>query len=157
MSDPMDVEIIAASPAHPDAAALIEELNVLLDGLYRPADNHFSLDADDVSGDRGVFLLARVGREAQGCGAVRLTEDGRGEIKRMYVRPAVQGRGVGRLLLDRLESEARRLGATGLVLEMGDRQPQASALYRRSGFTETPCWGPYLATPASICLGKELE
>jgi putative acetyltransferase len=156
MSDVDHLELAVASPIDEDAAALVSELNTLLDGLYRPDDNHFRLDPDEVSGKRGVFLVARLDGEPIGCGAVRILPDGRGEIKRMYVRPRARARGVGRRILERLEDEARRRGAGGLVLEMGSDQPAAAALYRGAGFTEIECWGEYLATPASLCLGKDL-
>lgn len=146
----------ATSPSHPDARALIIELNELLNRLYHPEDNHFSLDDEDVEGSRGIFLLARLGDQVVGCGAVRLLADGRAELKRMYVRPESQGSGVGRAILSRLEQEARARSALGLVLEMGDQQPAAHRLYESAGFRPVPCWGEYLATPNSICLGKEL-
>ncbi|CAN5890589.1 GNAT family N-acetyltransferase [soil metagenome] len=152
----MDIEIVEASPIDPDAVGLIAELNELLDGLYRPDDNHFALDPTEVTEGRGLFLVARRGGVPMGCGALRMTADGRGEIKRMYVRPQTRGQGVGRNILTMLEAEARRLGATALVLEMGDSQPQAHGLYTRAGFSPIPCWAGYLATPASICLGKDL-
>ena len=150
------VDLVVSSPHDPDSAALILELNELLDDLYHPDENHFRLDAAEVAGDRGIFILARVDGRPTGCGALRLTEDGRSEVKRMYVRPAAQGRGVGRMILNRLEDEARRLGATGMLLEMGNRQPEARALYESVGFAPLPCWGEYLATPGSVCLGKDL-
>ncbi len=151
------LELHRASPGDPDAAALIAELNAELDALYRPDDNHFSLDESDVTDGRGAFLVARLEGGPVGCGAVRLLSDGRGEIKRMYVKPKARGQGVGRALLTRLEVEAKTLGATRLVLEMGDGQPVAEALYRGAGFSEIPCWGEYLATPASVCLGKRID
>lgn len=150
------VELLVSSPAEPEAAELIEELNRLLDDLYNPDDNHFRLDTAEVTGDRGLFLVARLDGAAVGCGALRLTDDGRGEVKRMYVRPSSQGRGVGRIILDRLEEEARLRGVGALVLEMGDLQPSARALYESAGFKPVTCWGEYLATPASVCLGKDL-
>ncbi|MGH8911511.1 MAG: GNAT family N-acetyltransferase [Acidimicrobiia bacterium] len=150
------VEMVVSSPSDPEAAALIVELNRFLDDLYHPDDNHFRLHPDEVSGDRGVFLVARIDGLAIGCGAVRLADDGRGEVKRMYVRPDAQRRGVGRLLLDRLSDHARELGATSLILEMGDSQPGARVMYESAGFAPIPCWGEYVATPASLCLGKEL-
>jgi putative acetyltransferase len=156
MSDPDDLELAVASPTDEDAAALVSELNTLLDALYRPDDNHFRLAPGEVSGARGVFLVARREGEPIGCGAVRILPDGRGEIKRMYVRPGARSGGVGRRILERLEAEARRRGARALVLEMGSDQPAAAALYRGAGFTEIECWGEYLATPASVCLGKDL-
>lgn len=150
------VELAESSPTAPEAVSLISELNELLDGLYSPDDNHFALDPSEVEASRGVFLLARLDGEAVGCGAVRLLDGRRAEIKRMYVRPSAQGRGIGRAILRRLEAEARRRGAGMLVLEMGDSQPAAEALYRRAGFSPIPCWDDYLATPASVCLGKQL-
>lgn len=151
------LELRRASPADPDAAALIAELNAELDALYQPDDNHFSLDESEVSEGRGVFLVAFLGGSPVGCGAVRLLSEARAELKRMFVKPSVRGRGMGRALLTRLESEAKALGATHLVLEMGDNQPGAEALYRGAGFSEVPCWGEYLATPASVCLGKQIR
>lgn len=144
------------SPRDPDAAALIAELNAELDALYRPDDNHFALDESEVTEGRGAFLVAFFDGNPAGCGAVRLISDSRAEIKRMYVKPSVRGQGVGRALLTRLEAEAKALGAAHLVLEMGDSQPGADALYRRAGFIQIPCWGEYLATPASVCLGKQI-
>lgn len=149
-------ELHLSSPGAPESVALIAELNAELDALYRPEDNHFSLDEADVAEGSGVFLVATLDGRAVGCGAVRLIGGSRAEVKRMYVRPSARGRGVGRALLTRLESEASRLGASALVLEMGDDQPAAAALYRRAGFSRVPCWGEYLATPASICLGKQI-
>lgn len=154
--DPDQLTLEEASPSDPEARELIGELNDLLGSLYDPDDNHFSLDPSEVDGSKGVFLIARVGGTPLGCGAVRLLEDGRGEVKRMYVRPESQGARVGTAILARLESEARRRGATGLVLEMGDRQAAARRLYESFGFEPVPCWGEYLATPNSVCLGKDL-
>ncbi len=150
-------ELRPASPDDPDATRLIDELNAELDALYRPDDNHFSLDRSEVAEGRGAFFVAFLEGQPVGCGAVRLIGEARAEIKRMYVRPNVRGRGVGRALLNRLESKASALGATSLVLEMGDSQPGADALYRGAGFREIPCWGEYLATPASVCLGKRIS
>lgn len=150
------LELHPFSPNDHPAAALIAELNAELDTLYRAEDNHFSLADADVAEGSGAFFVATLEGRPVGCGAVRLIAASRAEIKRMYVRPSVRGRGVGRALLARLESEARLLGATSLVLEMGDKQPGAEALYRGAGFTPIPCWGEYLATPASVCLGKQI-
>lgn len=150
------VDLVVSSPAEPEAVELIGELNRLLDDLYHPDDNHFRLDPEEVTGDRGIFVVVKVDGVASGCGALRVS-DGRGEIKRMYVRPAAQGNGVGRVILERLIEHARASGISSLVLEMGDSQPAARALYQSAGFAPIPCWGEYLATPASLCLGMNLE
>lgn len=146
-----------ASPTDPEAMALIKELNTYLDGLYSPDANHFSLEADEVTGSSGVFLLARIEGRPVGCGAVRMIGDTEAEVKRMYVRPEARGKGVGAVILARLEDEARSRGARRMLLEMGADQPEAQALYRRFGFRPVPCWGEYLRTiETSVCLGKDL-
>lgn len=154
MSSPVQLE--AGLPSDPQPTQFIAELNEYLTGLYRPDDNHFSLEDSEVSGEAGVFLIARVDGVPAGCGAMRMTETAVGEIKRMWVRPSAQGKGVGRAILNRLEHEAVARGALRLRLEMGDGQPAADGLYRSAGFRPIPCWGEYLATPASVCLGKEI-
>jgi putative acetyltransferase len=145
-----------SSPLAPEAAALITELNAYLDDLYHPDDNHFRLDAEEVSGGRGAFFLARLDGRPVGCGAIRVLVEGRAEVKRMYVRPDARGQGVGRAILDRLVEEAVGRGVHQLVLEMGDHQPDARSLYESFGFEPIPCFGEYLATPNSQCLGVTL-
>jgi GNAT superfamily N-acetyltransferase len=78
------------------------------------------------------------------------------EVKRMYVDPAVRGRGVGRGILDHLESAAHALGARRLVLETGTLQTEAISLYRRAGFKPIDCFGEYATSPTSLCFEKEI-
>jgi len=139
------------------AKELIGALNVELSARY-PEDgaNHFRLDADEVAPGRGAFLVAYVEDVAAGCGAIRRIDEGLAEIKRMYVRPATRGRGVGAALLAALESEAHQLGVRRLVLETGERQREALALYRRAGFAVIPAFGEYVGSPLSVCMAKEL-
>jgi ketosteroid isomerase-like protein len=88
---------------------------------------------------------------------VRLIDGETGELKRMFVSPAVRGKGVGRRLVDALEAEARALGARRLVLETGTRQTAALALYRATGFQPIPLYGEYVNSPdTSVCMGKEI-
>jgi GNAT superfamily N-acetyltransferase len=75
----------------------------------------------------------------------------------MYVAPEVRGQGIGHALLERLESEARALGVVRLVLETGDRQTEALALYDRAGFARIPPYGEYSASATtSVCMSKSL-
>ena len=106
--------------------------------------------------DTPVFLVARLGDEPVGCGALRPYGDGRIELKRMYVRPAYRGRGLSRAILAALEDEARAEGATTVILETGDRQAEAIALYERHGYESIPKYGPYVDSPISLCYEKRL-
>ena len=138
--------------------ALIESLNAELTGAYpEPGATHFGLDPAEVSGGRGAFLVIYQEGNPVGCGAVRLLDPQTAELKRMYVSPALRGRGLGRRLVAALETEARALGVRRLVLETGIRQSAALALYRAAGFQPIPLYGEYLRSPeTSLCLGKVL-
>jgi putative acetyltransferase len=149
------------------ATALVAALNAELSALYpEPGATHFRLDPIEVAPGTGVFLVARWSGRPVGCGALRHLREsdlvrelgpGVGELKRMYVAPELRGKGIGRALLSRLESEARALGLTRLVLETGTRQTEALALYRRAGFTEIQAYGEYSASSGtSVCFAKVL-
>lgn len=140
-----------------EAQALIAELNAELSARYpEPGSTHFLLLPEQVASGRGTFLVARVDGEPVGCGALRRIADATGEIKRMYVRPAARGSGVGRAILAALEDEARRLGMTRLVLETGVYQLEAMALYERAGFARIEPFGEYVGSRVSVCMGKQL-
>ena len=79
-----------------------------------------------------------------------------GEVKRMYVEPAVRGRGLSKLLLSALEDAARRMGYIALRLETGDRQSEAVRLYESAGYRRIEPFGIYLHSPRSICFEKRL-
>src|SRR3990172_3323692 len=143
----------------PVAQDLIARLNAELNERYPEDDtaNHFRLDGHEVAPGRGSFLVAYEEAVPIGCGAVRRIEAGVAEVKRMYVAPAVRGRGVGRALLTALEAEARQLGATRLLLETGPRQPEAIALYEHAGFVRIPAFGEYEDHPLSVFMEKNLQ
>jgi putative acetyltransferase len=136
---------------------LILALNTELESIY-PEDgaNFFRLDPEEVAKDRGAFLVAYLDEKPIGCGAVRLNEPGLAEIKRMYVDPHVRGRRVGRQIVNALETQAQRLGATRIVLETGPRQPDAIAMYAHAGFHEIPLYGEYIGSLFSVCMAKDL-
>ena len=139
------------------AQRLILALNAELEARYpEEGANFFRLDPDEVSKGRGGFFVAYLEDEPVGCGAVRCNEPGTAEIKRMYVAPQARGRGVGKQVVRKLESVARHLGVTRLVLETGPRQPEALAVYKNSGFVQIPLFGEYIGSKFSICMAKDL-
>lgn len=87
---------------------------------------------------RGVFLVAHADRVPIGCGGIRAISDGpagrRFELKHLYVRPTGRGRGIGRALIDDLETRARAWGGAELVLDTHHTLEAAGSLYAASGF-----------------------
>ncbi len=147
----------------PVAQSLIADLNDELSA--HPGDHFFSLDAEEVSPDRGCFLVAWLDGEPVGCGAIRMLDDepdlpdepvNRAEVKRMFVRPAGRGHKIGAAVLHQLEQRARALGATTLVLETADYLPEATGLYLRFGFERRAPWGDYVNSDSSACYTKAL-
>jgi GNAT superfamily N-acetyltransferase len=119
-------------------------------------------DADSEPGvlpsaaDMTLFLVADDDGVPVGCGGLRAIDGSHGEIKRMYVAPAARGTGVATAILRRLEDEARAFGWERLVLETGERQPDAMRFYEREGFTRIPLYGHYVDSAISRCYGKTL-
>jgi GNAT superfamily N-acetyltransferase len=130
----------------------------MLDLYEGEADIGPERDASMFVSPDGAFLVVRDddGR-AVACGGIARFDETRGELKRMYVVPHARGRGIGRRVLVELERSARELGYTSLVLETGDRQPEALGLYLSSGYEEIPCYPPYDRRALSLCFEKRLE
>ncbi|MDX3193143.1 GNAT family N-acetyltransferase [Streptomyces sp. MN03-5084-2B] len=139
----------------PDAVRLREAQRTELDARYGTDDHEPG--AVPTAETVAVFLLARdtVGT-AVGCGGLRLLEPGTAEIKRMYVEPAARGTGVAAALLRALESHARDLGITRMLLETGAGQPDAIRFYQREGYEPIEAYGPYRGEPLSRCFARDL-
>jgi GNAT superfamily N-acetyltransferase len=102
----------------------------------------------------GRLLLARYANHAAGCIALRKLEAGICEMKRLYVRPDDRGRGLGRMLVERVIAEARAIGYERMRLDtIESAMKDAIALYRRMGFKEI---APYSAIPIESALWMEL-
>jgi putative acetyltransferase len=99
-------------------------------------------------------VVAYEGETAVGCGAFKEYERGAAEIKRMFVRENVRGRGIAKLILGELEAWAKESDYTECVLETGLKQPEAIALYRKGGYEIIPNYGQYAGVENSVCMKK---
>jgi len=106
------------------------------------------------AGPAGRLLLARSGEESAGCVALRPLAPDIGEMKRLYVRPAFRGQGLGRLLAEAIAEEALEAGYRWLYLDTLPRMQEAIPLYRSMGFTEIP---PYYPHPVEGAVFMRLE
>jgi putative acetyltransferase len=141
----------------PDARRLVAALDAHLSSRYADEERHGpNLKPQHIAPGLGTFVIARVNGRAVGCGALRKLDETTAEVKRMYVEPELQGKGVGRQILETLEAVALELGMHRLVLETGIYQAEAIALYRRAGFRPIRCWGEYETTLTSVCFDKTI-
>jgi len=103
----------------------------------------------------GRLLLASYQGQLAGCVALHQLEPGICEMKRLYLRPAFRGKGLGRIMIEVLVNEARAIGYRRLCLDtIEPLMRDAVALYRRMGFREIP---PYCANPFEGALYMELN
>ena len=98
----------------------------------------------------GRLMLAWHGDESAGCVALRRFAEGIGEIKRLYVRLAWRGTGLGRALAEAVIAEARAAGYTTLRLDTLPTMTTAQRLYRALGFREIAAYAPTPSTGQAI-------
>ena len=102
----------------------------------------------DYAAPRGHLLLAQVDGAVAGCCALRPLDaadyPNASEMKRLYVRKAFRGFGLGRELAEAMLDQARRAGYACVLLDTLDDMESARALYTDLGFEEIP---PYYHNP----------
>lgn len=88
----------------------------------------------------GTLLIAQINGDVAGCVALRRLDHQIGEMKRLYVRPAFRGWGLGEHLIEAAIQAARHAGYTTLRLDTLPSMATAQGLYRKLGFSEIPAY-----------------
>ncbi|HVV76207.1 MAG TPA: GNAT family N-acetyltransferase [Mycobacteriales bacterium] len=114
------------------------------------------IDGSEFRPPHGLFIVGYLGTEPVATGGLRQHAEGEVELKRMYVVPEARGKGLARVMLAALEERARGMGASRIVLETGDRQPEAVSLYETSGYERIEGFGFYACAPLSLSFEKRL-
>lgn len=138
----------------PDAVTLRTAMTAEMRQRYadRPADPIHLPDAQAVAPTSVAWTGVAYTVDAVPVGHAALRWHGTDlELKRMYVLPAHRGRGVAQALLDAIRETAGRLGAARIVLQTGDRQPDAIRRYEGAGYRPIPVFAPYDVLPYSRC------
>lgn len=119
-----------------------------VDLCFQSFDQELASLPGDYASPRGALLLARVDGEVAGCCALRPLDSAdypnAAEMKRLYVRKAFRGFGLGRSLAEAVLDAARQAGYASVLLDTLDDMEAARALYVELGFEEIP---PYYHNP----------
>lgn len=159
--------IRSRAPGHADVADLIEAVQQEYIIRYGGRDET-PFDQAEFTAPAGVMFVGYLDGFPVASGGWRRRPDLAGhhvgdataqcpaELKRMYVRPSVQRRGFARAMLAALETSAAAAGQDALLLETGEAQPEAIALYRSAGYQEVAPFGHYACAPDSRHFGRLL-
>jgi GNAT superfamily N-acetyltransferase len=105
--------------------------------------------------DEELDVVLAIDEEPVGHAALRPFEDAL-EVKKVYVSPHARGRGISKLLMEKLDAIALERGVTRLVLQTGPLQPEAVGLYESLGYAAIEPYGGYGVIPGVRCFEKHL-
>ncbi|WP_341719515.1 GNAT family N-acetyltransferase [Micromonospora sp. FIMYZ51] len=152
------IEIYAEPFDSPVAQRLITAALADLGARYGGSGDETPVAAAEFVPPAGAFLVARLDGEPVGCGGWRShgADGDTAELKRMYTAPQARGRGVARAVLAAIERSAREHGRKRIILECGDRQPEAIAMYTAAGYQRIPNFGFYADAPGCLSFARPL-
>ena len=149
------ITLTRTDSSNPDFVALVKLLDAYLaekDGREHDFYNQFNT----------IVMLKNVvvGYEngnPVACGAIKEFDSESMEVKRMFTKPEVRGKGLASRVLTELEGWALELGYKKCVLETGKRQVEAVAFYQKKGYSIIPNYAQYIGVENSVCFRKELK
>ena len=123
-----------------------------------PPESVHAYDIDKLRAPDVTFWSAWIGDELAGCGALKVLDERRGELKSMRVADAYLGRGIGRAILEHLMTEARTRGLNSLWLETGSAPAflPALRLYESAGFVRCGPFEGYVDDPFSVFMTRTI-
>lgn len=136
-------QIAQAKPSEiPQVRALFQEYASSLD--FDLSFQGFEQELATLPGEYVSLLLAYENGEVAGCVALRRFDETTAEMKRLYVKPAFQGKGLGKRFVDEICKIASGLGHKKIRLDTVPSMEAAISLYRAMGFEEI---APYRENP----------
>lgn len=116
-------------------------------------DNAFYAQFNKITAIKHVIVVYENGLPLD-YGAIKQYSGNTMEVKQMYMLPEKRGHGIAASILSELEVWAKELNYTRCVLETGQKQPKAIALYKKQGYQIIPNYGQYEGIANSICFEK---
>jgi len=149
------IKILRTNSDNPDFIELVKYLDA--DLAIRDGNEH-SFYAQFNKIDKIKFVvIAYEDDQPVGCGAIKEYAPNTMEIKRMYTSPASRGNGIATKVLTELENWAAEMSFEKCILETGKKQPEAIALYKKSGYKSISNYGQYAGIENSVCFRKEVK
>jgi putative acetyltransferase len=149
------VRLIRTDSSHLDFRSLVALLDQDL-AIRDGADHGFYAQFNQITNIQHCVVVY-FDDQPVGCGAIKTFGEDSMEIKRMFVLPNYRGKSLAQQILIELEKWTLELGKTKTVLETGQKQPEAIALYYKSGYQRTPNYGQYIGIENSLCFEKQLS
>ncbi len=149
------IQIVRTDSHNTDFIELVKKLDA--DLAEKDGDDHsFYAQFNKIDIIR-YAVVAYENENPVGCGAIKQYSKEEVEVKRMYVVPEERGKGVAIKILSGLENWASELGFAKCILETGQKQPEAIALYKKGGYKIIDNYGQYAGVENSICFEKKLS
>jgi putative acetyltransferase len=143
--------VTSTDPGFQTLVALLDKELAIRDGN----EHSFYAQFNKIDALKNVVLYS-VGDSPVGCGAFKPYDGTTVEIKRMFVLPEYRGKRIAAEILYELEQWAAQQNYTSCILETGKKQPEAIALYQRSGYQIIPNYGQYAGVENSVCMKKAI-
>jgi putative acetyltransferase len=153
----MPITIVEARPDCADAMSLLAELDEHLQAHPYPSESRHAFSVEKLLRENVAFFVTHYDGNAAGCGGLKLFGTEYGEIKRMYVRPARRGLGLGKAMINHLADYANGRRVKILRLETGIYETEAIGLYERCGFRRRAPFGEYKVDPFSMYFEKLIQ
>lgn len=148
------ITIKRTEASDPDFPLLVSQLNQELRERY--GELQVVYDRYNEISNLDTVVIAYVDDVPSGCGCFKKVEYHTAEIKRMFVKAEERKQGIASMILNELEVWAKEDGYTEVILETANKQHEAIAFYKRSGYKTIPNYGPYIGMETSVCFGKKL-
>lgn len=155
---PAQIEIVVANDHKKvaDAKKLIQEYGnaIKIDLNFQNFKEELKKLPGNYVAPKGILLLAYVDNKAAGCIALKELNSNSCEMKRLYVRDAYRGQGIGKQLVTRLIEEARNMKYEFMKLDTIPGMIRAQQIYESYGFVDI---NPFVYNPTDGTRYMELK
>lgn len=155
LQEPLMIRMIRTNSSNQDFAELVKLLDAEL-AARDGQDHSFYAQFNKIDMIKHV-VIAYENEKPAGCGAIKEYDPETMEVKRMFTLPECRGKGIATRILAELEAWTGELSYKKCILETGKKQPEAIALYTKTGYRLIPNYGQYAKVENSVCFEREVR